>query len=372
LEEHLTDDQIEELLRQDERCLYGNDLEGGDAVRQAGRREVSAAAELHLTSCDLCRSKVKAMETAVEQFEFLKASPAAKAGTPCPPADVWFQIAAGVESADAENCLNHAIHCEVCGQMLAHEAADLSAELTPQEEEQIGALSSSSADWQMRLAAKLQSGGADAQTVGPGRHPWFAAAVALFTPSRMALAAAFMAAVVLGTQDYRLQDHLADHAQRTAAEIHRLELNSDQQQAQIAELTAQHATPAATASPVAQLAERDSIASLSPSVTLDAGLTRGSGEMKRLRIPASAQFVRITLHARQSTEGIVREELLTVDGRKLWAQELQPSEAESKAGSLSLLIPTYLLSPDDYIVRLSHQAAGGSEQIASYSFRVPR
>ena len=359
MEEHLTDDQIEELLRQDERCLYGNDLEGGDAVRQAGRREVSAAAELHLTSCDLCRSKVKAMETAVEQFEFLKASLAAKAGTPCPPADVWFQIAAGVESADAENCLNHAIHCEVCGQMLAHEAADLSAELTPQEEEQIGALSSSSADWQMRLAAKLQSGGADAQTVGPGRHPWFAAAVALFTPSRMALAAAFMAAVVLGTQDYRLQDHLADHAQRTAAEIHRLELNSDQQQAQIAELTAQHATPAVAARPVAQL-------------SLDAGLTRGSGEMKRLTIPADTHFVKITLRAPQSTEGVMREELLTVDGRRLWAQELQPSESESKAGTLSLLVPTYLLSPDDYIIRLSHQAATGPEEIASYSFRVPR
>jgi hypothetical protein len=331
LEEHLTDDQIEELLRQDARDLYGDDLEESDAIRQAGRREVRAAAELHLASCDLCHSKVKAMETAVDQFEFLKTPPAAKAGAPCPPPDVWFQIAAGVESAEAENCLNHAIHCEVCGQMLAHEAADLSAELTPQEEEQIAALSSSSPGWQMRLAAKLQSGGADAQTVGAGRHAWFAAVVALFTPSRMALAAALMAAVVLGTQDYRLQEHLADHSQRTAAEIHRLELNSDQQQAQIAELTAQHATPAvaarATARPVAQL-------------SLDAGLTRGSGEMKRLTIPADTHFVKITLRAPQSTEGVMREELLTVDGRRLWAQELQPSESESKAGTLSLLVPT--------------------------------
>jgi len=65
-------------------------------------------------------------------------------------------------------------------------------------------------------------------------------------------------------------------------------------------------------------------------------------------------------------------ELQTVDGKKLWSQEMQPSGAESKSGSLTLFIPANLLAPDDYLIVLSHSMPEGSEELATYSFRVPR
>jgi len=166
--------------------------------------------------------------------------------------------------------------------------------------------------------------------------------------------------------------------------MRRLELDGEQQKGQIAELsrqqgTEQSALSAAEAPSVSQAAASDRVASLarSAALTLDAGLTRGSGEMKRLTIPAGAEFARIVLHTPETpvsmkTDGVMHEELLTVDRRKLWSQELKPSAAENSSSSLSLLIPAYLLTPDDYVIVLSREADNGVEEIASYSFRVPR
>jgi len=379
LDHHLTDSQIEELLRTSESrvdasCSQNEECSTGGQT----------SARLHLANCESCRQKVQALEIATERLVLLKAPAPARAGKECPPQEVWFQIAAGLESVDAESCLNHVIHCEECGRLLAKAAADFSEELTPQEEAQIAALSSSSPAWQMRLAAKLQSGDAQPPAEHAARFPRFAPAIAFFAPSRVALAAALIAAVILGVQDYRLQEHLSGQSLQTSAEMRRLELDGEQQKGQIAELsrqqgTEQSALSAAEAPSVSQAAASDRVASLarSAALTLDAGLTRGSGEMKRLTIPAGAEFARIVLHTPETpvsmkTDGVMHEELLTVDRRKLWSQELKPSAAENSSSSLSLLIPAYLLTPDDYVIVLSREADNGVEEIASYSFRVPR
>jgi negative regulator of sigma E activity len=379
LDHHLTDSQIEELLRTNESCLHASCAQTEE--RGTGTQ---CSARLHLASCESCRRKVKALEAATERLALLKSPAPARAGVECPPQEVWFQIAAGLGSVNAESCLNHAIHCEKCGRLLAMAAADFCEELTPQEEAQIAALSSSSHDWQMRLAAKLQSGEAQSPAERAARSSRFAPAIAFFAPSRMALAAALIAAVILGVQDYRLQENLFDQSLQTSAAMRRLELDGEQQKGQIAELSQQQGTQqtgrsAAEAPSVSQTAASDRVASLTrfASLTLDTGLTRGSGQMKRLTIPAGAAFARIVLHTPKTpesmkTDGVMHEELLTVDRRKLWSQELKPSAAEGSTSTLSLLIPAYLLTPDDYVIVLSREADNGVEEVASYSFRVPR
>lgn len=368
MKNHLTDDQIEELLRalafsRDE------DFEEGQGAGSA----IQNPAGLHLANCPSCRLKVKALQAATQRLALLKAPTATKAGEECPTQEVWHQIAAGIEDADAENCLNHAIHCEECGQLLAQAAADFSQDLTPQEEAQIAALSSSSPEWQMRLAARLRGGEADAQVERPARSPRFSAVMTFFTPSRMAFAATLIAAVVLGLQDYHLQERLADNSVQTSSEMHRLDSDGAQPKTGVAESISQksaqpdQAAPA-PALPLARTSEPDHMATL----TLESGLTRGAGEMKRLTLSPGAEVVRITLHTPEAAGGVMHEELLTVDRRKVWSQELEPSEAESRASKLQLLVPAYLLTPDDYIIVLSREAANGVEEVASYSFRVPR
>jgi hypothetical protein len=68
----------------------------------------------------------------------------------------------------------------------------------------------------------------------------------------------------------------------------------------------------------------------------------------------------------------MREELLNFDRRRIWSQELKASAAETKSGSVTLLVPSYLLTPDDYLIKLSRETPDKSEEVATYSFRVPR
>ena len=94
--------------------------------------------------------------------------------------------------------------------------------------------------------------------------------------------------------------------------------------------------------------------------------------MKRLFVPAGAELVRITLHVPDAPDGAMREELLNFDRRRIWSQELKTSAAEMKSGSLTLLVPAYLLTPDDYLIKLSRETPDKPEEVATYSFRVPR
>jgi hypothetical protein len=137
--------------------------------------------------------------------------------------------------------------------------------------------------------------------------------------------------------------------------------------ARVAELTAEtrESGAAATASRPSGHAE---IASL----VLEPGITRGVGELKRLRVAEGTEVAKITLRLEESPDSAVREELVTAEGEMKWSQEVQPSEAEKRARRLLVLLPASLLARDDYQIVLSRQSADGFERFASYSFRVIR
>jgi hypothetical protein len=148
-----------------------------------------------------------------------------------------------------------------------------------------------------------------------------------------------------------------------------LKQSSLQQSAQIAELTAglrKSSTPATAPEP--QPTGNSQIASLS----LDPGLTRGIVGLKRLTIPRGTDIAKITLRLLETPDGALREDLTTAEGQRKWSQELSPPESEKKTNSLSLLVPAYLLTPNDYQIVLSQQAPGGFERFATYTFRVTR
>jgi hypothetical protein len=74
----------------------------------------------------------------------------------------------------------------------------------------------------------------------------------------------------------------------------------------------------------------------------------------------------------ETADGIVREDLVTAEGEKKWSQELRPPESEKRINSLSLLLPVFVLTPNDYQIVLSRQSSDGFERFATYTFRVTR
>jgi len=359
LEQHLNADQIDELLRPPRGLQTGSDSDRGPL------EDVCA----HLRSCKSCEQQIMDRKKAMEQLALLKFDAAVSPGPQCPPGDVWMEVAAGIASSASDKYLSHASECDHCGRLLNQAAEDFIEELSPGEEAQIANLTSSTPGWQTRLATKLSDTQVFTPKIPAARHSWLPSIVGPLTPSRLALAVALAGLVVLGIRDYSLQAHLSSQSLQATADVQRLEQDVLQQKTQIADLTAQVSRPVpASAHAASQPPEERAIASL----VLDAGLTRGAGEMKRLSVPLGTDLVRITLHVTDRPDGVVREELLNFDRQKIWSQELKASAAETKSGSLMLLVPAYLLTPDDYLIRLSRETPDKPEEVATYSFRVPR
>jgi hypothetical protein len=245
----------------------------------------------------------------------------------------------------------------------------LAYDLTPQEEIQIAGLSSSTHDWQTKLAARLHAGHAHPRVGLLARYAWPSSLAKLFAPSRLAFAAALIGLIVFGVRDYRQAIFFSGQVSEKSADIHRLEGEVVRQKSQIGELSTKLDKLSAPGKAAAPQRSADAEA---PSLTLNPGLTRGRGELKRLADPRGAGMVKISLRVADFPEGMLREELLTVDQRRVWAQELRPSDAEKNGRSLVLMIPPYLLTPDDYQIILSRKLPTGTEEVASYVFRVTR
>jgi hypothetical protein len=358
LDRHLKSDQIDELLQ----SATGN--KPGQTIHR-----YLEDARRHLKNCEGCQTRMRAHEEAMERLALLKpTTPGAKRPI-CPPDDVWLEIAAGIARHDSEQHLSHVAQCDYCGPLLRQAIEDFADELTPDEEFVIAGLSSSTTGWQKGLAAKLHSSQSLMQSGSLPRHREPSLLANLLAPSRIALAGVLIGSILLGVRVYRRTVYLSAQNLEATAEIHRLEQSVSQQSAHIAELTAQlrrAGTPATAAAP--QPTGNVQTASL----VLDPGLTRGIASLKRLTIPHGTEIAKITLRLAETPDGLVREDLVTADGQKKWSQELGPPESEKKTNSLSLLVPTYLLTPNDYQIVLSRQSPDGFERFATYTFRVTR
>jgi len=359
LDLHLNTDQIDELLQS----------AADSTPNQGANRDHLENARRHLKDCTTCQMRMRAHEQAIESLALLKPKTPGAKGLICPPDFVWLDIAAGILDRDAENDLSHAAQCDHCGSLLRQAKEDFAEELTPEEETIIANLPSLHTAWQGRLAVKLEDTQAPLPVLSPpkDRSPWFLGS--LLAPWRLAIAAAITGLILLGLRDYRQRaDLLAQHHQATT-EIQRLQQSILQQSTQIAELTGalrKSSTPAPAPGP--QLTGNSQMAAL----VLDPGLTRGIGSLKRLTVPHGTDVAKITLRLLEPPDGVVREDLVTAGGQKKWSQELRAPESEKRINSLSLLVPAYLLTPNDYQILLSRQSANGFERFATYTFRVTR
>jgi hypothetical protein len=103
------------------------------------------------------------------------------------------------------------------------------------------------------------------------------------------------------------------------------------------------------------------------SIWLPADATRGTGPGDGVQLRKSAQVVRFDLSLNpEEARGKPLTAQLSAGGRTIWKQE--PLNAEERAGALvaSLWIPSQILSPGAYELKL----ASGETPIAYYPFRI--
>lgn len=104
--------------------------------------------------------------------------------------------------------------------------------------------------------------------------------------------------------------------------------------------------------------------------TLTPGVTRDSGNITRIPIPADTDTLRLRLVLMSNDYQSYRAELLNESGSILIKEDLNP-ESEVGAVFISLFVPTSMLGREDYQVKLSGRLAGGGyENISGYRFRV--
>ncbi len=356
---HLNSEEIDELLQS---------TTGHEPVESANPKHLEDARR-HLKDCATCQMMMRANEDATESFALLKPTNPGTKGPICPPDYVWLDIAAGILDRDAENDLSHAAQCDHCGSLLRQAKEDFADELTSEEETIIADLPSSHTAWQGRLAAKLQNAQPPLPVLSPSKDRSRSFLESLLAPWRLAFAVAFIGLILLGLRDHRRTADLIIQNHQATAEVQRLNQSVLQQNTRIADLTAESrrsSTPLKASEP--QPTGNVKIASL----LLEPGLTRGISGLKRLAVPRGTDIAKITLRLEEAPDGLMREDLVTADGENKWKQELRPSESEKRTNSLSLWLPVYLLTPNDYQIVLSRQAPGGFERFASYTFRVTR
>jgi hypothetical protein len=364
LQEHLNNEQLDELLR------YAPN--GGE--RLASDRGISDEVQTHLNNCEYCQEKVQAHRELMEGLLLLKKTDVGLPRPGCPPADIWFEIAAGVDIDNVHGLLDHAGRCDHCGPLLRLAAEDCAIELTPQEENRIASLQSSSLPWQRELISTLCQTEPVAPVEAPDKERWWSRLRKTLSPLSLAFAASLAGLVALGVTDYRLAANLSTERTQAEVEISRLQTNLARQNPHASDATSnlngtfqlQYSSPPPSPAAPPHSVNASPIAYLS----LNSGMTRGPGQLSRIAIPPGTEIVKITVQVPNIPHGTLQEQLLTADGNRIWSQTLEPSATELHTQVLSIFLPSYLLKPNDYQIVISRESADGIDRLGSRPFRV--
>jgi hypothetical protein len=110
------------------------------------------------------------------------------------------------------------------------------------------------------------------------------------------------------------------------------------------------------------------------SFILSAGLTRDSGSLKRLVLPAATRQVRLELSLREAGEYTAYDATVrTAEGKAVWRQGRLKRVRAGANEMVVLSVPAGVLAPGDYEVRLDGVTPGaGAENVDTYYFTVAK
>jgi len=121
---------------------------------------------------------------------------------------------------------------------------------------------------------------------------------------------------------------------------------------------------------------RDTTASPDPSLStlrLNSGWTRGGGQLPTTRLSPSTKRLRLdlTLDPDATLHSSYQAQLQTVDGGSLWSSKKLLARTKGARSLISVNVPASVLTAGDFRIALNGLGAnGGSEQVATYYFRI--
>ncbi|HLJ86904.1 MAG TPA: hypothetical protein VKZ53_08770 [Candidatus Angelobacter sp.] len=168
---------------------------------------------------------------------------------------------------------------------------------------------------------------------------------------------------------------MTNHALRTELEALRRKQTIDSQRAAILQRQVDTLTTELRGTNgLAQQAKVEAAPGLSQvSFTLQAHAVRASGAPPRLAIPASAKVVELSLIFSSDPFVHYHVFLETAEGNRLWQRDDTKSnyfDRDSK--KITVHVPARIFRPGDYIVRIAAGSQATQEDIAAFSFSVPR
>ena len=146
---HLDDVEIEALLK----LSSARSEERGEPLTR-----LMDEARPHLAGCLECAQRLRMHRDGHEKLQSLRFAEAGEMADGCSESVDWIAVAAGIlPGPEAQAYLRHAARCARCGVLLKTAVADLSDEITPEEEAILAGLKGSSVEWQLAMVQKLQS-----------------------------------------------------------------------------------------------------------------------------------------------------------------------------------------------------------------------
>ncbi len=107
-------------------------------------------------------------------------------------------------------------------------------------------------------------------------------------------------------------------------------------------------------------------------IQLRPGVRRGVEAIPVLHVAGEPGAVRITLELAFNPSDGLREELFHAGGKRIWNQELSSAGPVVAHGSTTVYVPSQLLTPGDYQIRVKDLSGDASDDGDVYAFRVSR
>jgi tetratricopeptide (TPR) repeat protein len=116
----------------------------------------SAEQQRHAHSCGICQQVMGMFEKEEARLRALGQGRPGPAGPECPSAEEWVRLAAGqIPEARALEWMAHASQCDGCGFVLRSAIRDLTPEVSLEEQQTLGDLKSTRAEWQRDMALMM-------------------------------------------------------------------------------------------------------------------------------------------------------------------------------------------------------------------------
>jgi hypothetical protein len=270
----------------------------------------------------------------------------------CPDLNRWLAIASGLETSEvAESLCGHAAGCDQCGPRLKEALLLLADDEDPVEDRFVASLKSSQPAWQENLAERLAAPEREmrpeAGMVAKAKFGWFS--------MRWRFAAVCMAAL-LGLGVFWMVN------QRQHRDLAAPRVSMVANPAKV--------SPPSTGADLPKQIEPPAV--LVASLILEPGLTRGSDRIPVLELANEIKSVSVTLLFLDAPPEKLRVELLNSKRESVWTRNVDVTDAQVSRRRVKVSIPASVMRSDDYQILANERGEGGTENVASYSYRVKR